>query len=57
MLVLFPKSTIRKMQIKQHLEGSVELIVRTLRIHFNLHEVQVVIMKCNVHILLTTKFD
>jgi hypothetical protein len=55
--VLFPKSTIRTIQIKQHLEGSVELIVRTLRIHFILHGVQAVITNCNLHILLTTKFD
>jgi len=35
----------------------VELIVRTLRVHFILYGVQTVIMKCNLHILLTNQFD
>ena len=50
---------IKKIQLNQHLDGRVEFIVRTLRVHLILYGVQDVIMKCNlhVHILLTTNFD
>ena len=52
-----PQKYDKKIQINQCLEGSVELIVRTLRVHFILYGVQAVIMKCNLYILLTSQFD